>query len=45
MVGSTALWPSLLATWLSLTPVPSGASTPSAAPVPPPAIALPSRPD
>ena len=45
MAGSTALWPSLLATWLSLTPVPGGVSTPSAALVPPPAIALPSRPD
>ena len=45
MAGSTALWPSLLATWLSLTPVPGGAPAPGAAPVTPPSIALPSRPD
>ena len=34
MVVSTALWPSLLATWLNLTPVPSNtAAPPPAAPV------------
>ncbi len=44
MVGGTGLWPSLLATWLSLTPVPSGST--AAAPLPPPpAIALPPRRD
>jgi len=46
MVGTTSLWPSLLATWLSLAPVPSSSGTgarPPAPTTPPPAITLPVR--
>lgn len=45
MMGSTALWPSLLATWLSVTPVPSGVAGPSVSPTPAPSVALPVRRD
>ena len=45
MVGSTALWPTLLATWLNLTPMPSGATAPAASVPAPPAIALQPRRD
>ncbi len=43
MVATTSLWPSLLATWLSVTPLPAATNSPSAG-VPvqaPPGIALP----
>ena len=42
----TALWPSLLATWLTLAPVPAAAPGPGMAnPAPPVAGALPARRD
>lgn len=34
----TALWPSLLATWLTLTPVPVASPAPGAANLAPPAV-------
>ena len=45
MVGSTALWPTLLATWLNLTPVPSSMPAAGTPVPPPPAIGLPARRD
>ncbi len=42
----TALWPSLLATWLTLTPVPASAPAPGASqPAPPTLSILPDRRD
>ncbi len=44
MVGSTSLWPSLLATWLSLAPVPPAGQGPGAGNLPlspPPGISQP----
>ena len=47
MVGTTTLWPSLLATWLSVTPLPASSNAPSAGnPAPAaPGITLPPRRD
>lgn len=36
MVGSTALWPTLLATWLNLVPVPAEGVAPAVTEPPPP---------
>lgn len=45
MVGTTSLWPTLLATWLSLAPVPGAGSQSGAGNVPPaappPGLAMP----
>ena len=45
MAGSTGLWPSLLATWLNLAPVPSAAPPPTATAEPQPSLALPAKRD
>jgi len=39
MAGNTGLWPTLLATWLNLTPVPPPTPAPAAGEPPPPVVA------